>query len=137
MCLIYLMVDGDRLPFFLLFDYLSVVVGEKSLFCSLPFRSCILPLLLFLIFHLSLLPCPPFFNLPAPGLRRSSYTERNSTHVVLYIRKIWRSWERLRLIRQVPSLPLPYPMGDRKSWHLRLSICASLFPETGAEWGFS
>ena len=32
------------------------------------------------------------------------------------------------------SFPLPYPIGVHKGWHLRLSVCASLFRETGAEW---
>ena len=36
----------------------------------------------------------------------------------------------------IPSFPSPYPMGSRKGWHLRLSICASFFRETGAEWDF-
>ena len=38
----------------------------------------------------------------------------------------------------IPSFPdpYPYPMGSRKGWHLCLSICASFFRETGAEWDF-
>ena len=62
-----------------------------------------------------------FFNLPAPGLHRSSYTERNSTHVVLNIWKIWKSWDKQRRICQVPSFPLPYP----KSGKVGIYVCLS------------
>ena len=90
MFLICLVVNGDQLPFcFLVWLWLSpVFVGEKFLFRLLLFLSSIPP---FLIFHIFLVRCPLFFNLPASGLRRSSYTERNSTHVVLCIWMIWRS----------------------------------------------
>lgn len=37
----------------------------------------------------------------------------------------------------IPSFPLPYPIGVHNGWHLRLSVCASLFRETGAEMGFA
>jgi len=31
----------------------------------------------------------------------------------------------------------PYPMGDLKGWHLRLSVCASIFfVKLGAEWDY-
>ena len=37
----------------------------------------------------------------------------------------------------IPSFPSPHPMGSRKRWHLRLSICALFFREIGAEWDFT
>lgn len=90
---ICLVVSGDQLPFcFLVWLWLSprFCRGKVSLsFTSFSFiYSSISP---FLIFHIFLVRCPLFFNLPASGLRRSSYTERNSTHVVLCIWMIWRS----------------------------------------------
>jgi len=117
------------------FDYLSAFVG-KSFFLSTSFSfsfmySSISPSSI-LRFHL----CPLFFNLPAPGLHGPSYTERNSIHVVLYIWKIWRSWERQRWICQVPSFPLPYPM---RGWKNGIYVCLSellIFRETGAEWDY-
>ena len=81
----------DCLSVFLFgFDYLSVFVGEKLLLLSTSFSFIYSSISPFLIFHIFFVICP-LFNFTAPGLRGCSFTERNSTHLVLYIWKILRS----------------------------------------------
>ena len=59
-------------------DYLSVFVEEKFIFCLLPF-------LLFCYFIFCLFSVLYFLNLPAPGLRGSSNTEKNYSYFILYM----------------------------------------------------
>jgi len=78
--ILWLMVIDCLSVFLVDFDYLCFYRGKVSFFL-LPFLSCIQFLLFwysifFLFFVL-------FFPPPTPGLRGASYTERNSTHVVL------------------------------------------------------
>ena len=111
--ILWLMVIDCLSVFLFGFDYLPVFVGEKFLFFYFVFFHLFLH---FSISDISYFSCSlsSSLNLPASALRGSSYTDRNSTHVVLYIWMIWGSWERRRWIFQVSCSPLPYLMGDRE-----------------------
>ena len=124
--ILWLMVVDCLSVFLFRFNCLSSFVGERFSFVYFLFFH------VFFRFSPSNIPYSScsmfcFFNLPTPGLCESSYTKRNSTHIVLYIWKIWRSWERQGWIFQVPSFALPYPIGGQKGWHLRQSVCTSFF----------
>ena len=84
-CLSVFLFSFGCLPVFLFgFDYLCFCRGKAfPLSTSFPFMySFISP---FLIFRILLFSALFFFNQPAPGLRGSSYTERNSARVISYI----------------------------------------------------
>ena len=130
--ILWLMAIHCLSAFFFSSDYLCFC-REKDFLSSTSFSLVYSPISPLLIFHIFLVLCPLFLNQPPPGLRASSCTGRDSTHVVLYKWKIWRSREKWRCICRVPCFPLPSRMGGWKGWHLHLSICASFFRETGAE----
>ena len=124
MFLISLLVNGDRPPFCFDFGYFPFFVGEISSFVYFCFCH--------VFFHFSFSDIPyscflsSFFNLPAPGLRGSSDTERNFSPCLLYIWKIWRSRDRQRWFCQAPPFPFPYMMGAGKG---SIYVCLSvLYP---------
>ena len=119
--ILWLMVIDCLSVFLFDFEYLCFCSGKESLLSTSP-SFMYSSISLFPIFHIFLVLYPLFFNLPAPGLRAPSCTERISTHVVLYKWKIWRSWERRRWVCQF----LPFPVLTRwRAGKVGIYVCPS------------
>jgi len=111
--ILWLIVTDCLSVLFFSFDYLSIFVEENFLLSLLPFLSRILPITPFLIFHIFLILCP-LFLICLDQVSAGPSIRKGTLPMLYHICGRFGGAGRGRGGFQVPSFPLPNPMGGRK-----------------------